>query len=248
MDIDFNTVADDFFVNMNLQTTLALPDGRETILQFCQAVQKQFPGMASLFQREGGEFSLEGDRESGRYQWLELHANRMSAGQFNPAALAEALHMHSWLLDRSSYFLGVGGLDVDCLDVTLGFNLDYQGNRDAIVAEALMGNSPLASLANEGRGKCIEFEPGIVFSLDDDCFLQARLAVETRCSSYQVRTGNFAPEPISVYFTVRRFPTPGMVMDVRSAFDDLAATCADIGQRIVVPQIVRPLAMAISAG
>lgn len=248
MDADFNTVADDFFVNLNLQTTLALPNGRETVLQFCQAVQKQFPGMTSLFHRDSGEFVLEGDREAGSYQWMELQTHRLSAGQFNPPTMDDAIHMHRWLLDRSVYFLGVDGMDVECLDVTLGFNLDYVGNRDSIVADVLMGPSPLAALSAEGIGRCVEFEPSIVFALDDDCYLQAKLSVETRCSSYQVRTGNYADEPISIYFTIRRYPAPGKVMDVRSTFAELSATCIDMACRVIVPQVVRPLAAAIAAG
>ena len=248
MDAEFNTVADDFFVNLNLQTTLALPDRRETVLQFCQAVQKQFPGMTGLFQRDSGEFALEGDRESGSYQWLELQSHRLSAGQFNPPTTAEAIGLHRWLLDRSVYFLGVGGLDVECLDVMFGFNLDYLGNRDGIVAEALMGGGPLAALASEGLGKCVEFEPGIVFALDSDCYLQVRLSVETRCNSYQVRTGNFADEPISVYFTVRRYPTPGQITDLTTTFEELATICRDIASRVIVPGIVQPIVSAIATG
>ncbi len=248
MDVDFNTVADDFFVNLNLQTTLALPDGRETVLQFCEAVQKQFPSMTCLFQRDSGEFVLESDREAGTYQWMELQSHRLSAGHFNPPEVGEAFGLHRWLLDRSVYFLGVGGLDVECLDVMLGFNLDYVGNRDGIVAEALIGNSPLVALVGEGLGKCVEFEPGIVFALDSDCYLQARLSLETRCSSYQIRTGNFADEPISVYFTVRHYPTPGKMTQLTSTFDELCEICLDVAGRIIIPQIVSPIAAAIATG
>jgi len=248
MDASFNTVADDFFVNMNFQTTLALPDGRETILQFCQAVQKQFPSMTCLFQRDSGEFVLEGDREAGSYQWMELHTHRLSAGYFNPPNCAAAFRLQRWLLERSVYYLGVGGLDVECLDVTFGFNLDYAGNRDSIVAEALAANSPLGGLTAEGLGRCIEFEPNIVFALDGDCQLQARISLETRCGSYEVRTGQFGEEPISIYFTVRRYPRVGKVTDPVAKFDEISVICRDTAARIIVPQIVRPIATAIAAG
>ena len=49
---DLSSVADDFFVNLNLQTAMALPNSRETVLHFCEAVQKQFGPMRSFFQRE----------------------------------------------------------------------------------------------------------------------------------------------------------------------------------------------------
>ena len=87
MDLDLSSLVDDFFVNMSLQTTLALPHTRETILHFCEAVQKEFPEMTSFFQREAEEYVLEGNRETGRYEWLELHPRRMTAGSFNPHVL-----------------------------------------------------------------------------------------------------------------------------------------------------------------
>ena len=110
--MDFTSAADDFFVNLDLQTTLALPDSRETILQFCEAVQKKFQGMASFYQRDSGQYVLEGDRDSGSYQWMELQSHQLSAGYFNPPDLPSAYELHSWLLDRVVYFLGIGGLDV----------------------------------------------------------------------------------------------------------------------------------------
>ena len=244
---DFSSVADEFFVNLNLQTTLALPSGRETVLHFFEAVQKEFSEMTSFYQRETGEFVLEGNRESGRYRWLELQTNRLSAGYFNPPSLAEAYRLHTWLLDRSVYFLGVSGMDVECLDVMFGFNLNFEGNRDAIVGQALLGGSPLAALANEANSKTVECEPSLVISLDDECYLQARLSLETRSSSYQVRTGQYDDEPISVYFTVRRYPQPGIVIRLKDSFARQCGFCEDLANRIIVPQIIQPIASAIAA-
>ena len=73
--MDFNTVADDFFVNFDFQTTLALPNSRESVLHFCEAIQKEFPDMTSFYQRETGEFVLEGNHDTGSYQWMEMQAN-----------------------------------------------------------------------------------------------------------------------------------------------------------------------------
>jgi len=243
---DFTNAADDFFLNLNVQTTLALPTNRETVLHFVEAVQKEFSEMTSFFQRETGEFVLEGNRDSGSYRWLELHSHRLTAGYFNPPTLAEGYRMHNWLLDRSIYFLGVSGLDIECLDAAFGFNLDYQGNRDAIVAQALHANSPLASFIGDGAAKIVECEPNIVISLDDDCYLQARMWIETRSSSYQVRTGEYDDEPISIYITVRRYSQPGSVIKLKESFDHQCKHCEDISTRIVVPQIIQPIAAAIA--
>jgi len=244
---DFSSAADDFFVNMNLQTNLALPTNRETLLQFYEAIQREFPSMTLLFQRETGESVLEANREQGHYHWMELHNNRLTCGNFNPQAAEEVYRLHHWLLEHSVYFLGIGGLDMELLDVMFGFNLDYNGNRDAIVAEALMGESALGSLAAETTTGCLECEPSMVVSLDENCYLQARVSLETRSSDYQVRTGRYENEPISVYFTVRRFPTPGKILSMSDSLTEQCGICEDICRRVVIPKIVHPLAVAIAS-
>lgn len=247
MSMDLRSVADDFFVNLNLQTTLQLPDNRETILHFCEAVQKEFNDMASFYQRDSGEFVLEGDRDSGSYQWMELQPRRLTAGFFNPPDVGMAYRMHRWILERSMYYLGVSGLDVECLDVLFGFNMDYVGNRDAIVAEALLGNSPLGALAAFGNTRPIECEPSLVIALEDDCYLQARLSLETRSSSYQVRTGHYEDEPISVYFTVRQYPRLAKVLDFQGSFARQCEVCEDLAQKAIIPNIIQPIATAIAS-
>lgn len=246
MATDFSNIADDFFVNLSLQTTLALPDSRETVLHFCEAMQKEFTDMTAFYQRESGEYVLEGDRDSGSYQWMELQTRRLSAGCFNPPDLQTAYKMHQWILDRSVYYLGICGLDVESLDVLLGFNLDYSGNRDAIVADALLSGSPLGAILS-GPAKPIECEPSFVISLDEECYLQARLSLETRSSSYQVRTGRYDDEPISVYFTVRRYPRVGRLMDFQDSYRRQCEVCEDLAQRLVIPNVIQPIASAIAS-
>ena len=244
---DYGSFADDFFVNLNLQTTLALPAGRETVLHFFEAVQKEFPEMTSFFQRETGEYTLEGNRDSGNYRWIELSPHRLAAGFFNPPNPAEAYRLHLWLLDRSVYYLGVSGLDVECLDIMFGWNMDFRGNRDAIVGQALLGGSPLAALAGEGNVKLLECEPSLVISLDEECYVQARLGMETRSNSFQVRTGQYDEDPISVYFTVRRYPRPGHVIRLKEHFTQQCKSCEDLVTRVVIPQVISPISQAISA-
>lgn len=244
---EFDAFSDDFFANMSLQTALPLPESRETILQFCEAVQKEFADMTTFYQRESGEFVLEGDRDSGSYRWMELESRRLSSGYFNPPDIEPAVHQHRWMLDRATYYLGVSYLDVDCLDVIFGFNLDYVGNRDAIVAEALLGGSPLGAFSDEAQLVPLGVEPSFILALDRDCYTQARVSLETRNSSYQVRTGNYEDEPISVYFTVRGYPRPGEKFDTKQAFDAQSRQAVDLTQRIVLPRVIRPIAAAIAS-
>ncbi|MDP6046415.1 MAG: hypothetical protein QGG25_12460, partial [Phycisphaerae bacterium] len=133
------------------------------------------------------------------------------------------------------------------LDVMFGFNLDYKGNRDEIVAKSLMGESAVGALAGETSTGCLECEPSMVIALDEDCYLQARVSLETRSSDYQVRTGRYDSEPISVYLTIRRMPTPGKIMNMSESLVEQCAICEDICRRIVIPKIVRPIAVAIAS-
>jgi hypothetical protein len=244
---EYAGITDDFFTNVDLQTTLALPRSRESVLHLCETVQKQFPTMTNLYQRDGGEHVLEGDRESGSYRWLELQARHLSAGYFNPPQLADAFGLHRWVLDSSIYFLGVSPLDVEALDVLFGFNMDYKGNRDAIVARALLAGSPLDAMASELSTRTTECEPNLVIALDEDCYMQARISVETRCNNYQVRTGEYDSEPISVYFTVRRYPRPGEVIDLKQSYDQQRRMCEDLVGRVVIPHIIEPITDAIAS-
>jgi hypothetical protein len=247
MSVDFSNVADDFFINVSVQTTLPLPSSRETILHFYEAVQKEFAAMTNFYQREGGEYVLEGDRDSGHYDWIELQSHNLASGSFNPDRLEAGYRFHRWLLERSVYYLGLGGLDVEALDVLFGFNLDFRGNRDAVVAQALLGGSSLGALAGEPLAKALEFEPSLVVSLDEACDLQARLSLETRSSSYQVRTGQYDDEPISVYFTIRSYPRPGRLPNLVESLERQSSLGEDLAERIVVPQIVQEIAAAIAA-
>lgn len=244
---DFAHVADDFFVNMELSTALELSGERETILQFFEAVQKQFPEMTSFFQRESGEYVLEGDRESGSYRWLELQPRHLTAGYFNPPRLEDGYKLHDWLLHRSVFFLGVSALDVEALDVIYGFNLDCKGNRDAVTTSALLPGSSLGAMVLDEGLTPIQFEPSVIVAVDPECSIQARLLLETRNSSYQVRTGRYEMEPISVYLTVRAYPRPEEVFNTRESFTRQCRTVEDLTERLVIPHVVQPIASAIAA-
>jgi hypothetical protein len=247
MNSGFASFSDDFFVNVDLHTALPLPQGRETVLQFFEAAQKQFADMAEFFQRESGEYVLEGDRNADSYRWVELEPRRLCSGCFNPPEPANAYQQHTWLLERSRYYLGVSHLDIESLDLVYGFNFDFTGNRDAIVWEALVAGSRLAALAQADNAVALNCEPSLVVALNPECSLQARLAVETRNSSYQVRSGNYEEEPISVYFTIRTYPRSGQRFEPTESLAKQAEVGEDLLTRVVLPKIIRPIASAIAA-
>jgi len=246
MSASIGNFSDDFFINVDLHTSLPLPQGRETVLQFCEAVQKQFPDLSDFYQRDGGEFVLEGDRMAGAYRWLELQTKRLSSGAYNPSDAEAAYAQHTWLLERSRYFLGVTPLDVESLDLVYGFNLDFTGNRDAIVGEALLSGSRLGAIVSETGALALNVEPNIVIAMDPECSLQVRLSIETHNSSFQVRTGHYDEEPISVYLAVRAYPHPQQRLEPAASLRRQAEVGEDLIDRVVIPKVVRPIASAIA--
>ena len=50
--IDYSALADDFYVNLNLNTEMTLPAQRETVLGFFERVQKAYPTMRNFYTRE----------------------------------------------------------------------------------------------------------------------------------------------------------------------------------------------------
>ena len=243
----YASVCDDFGVSAYLASKVELPTGRETVLHFFEAVQKQFPRMTEFEKRDGGEFALEEDRDGGSYRWATLDGRRLCSGFVNPPALDDADHQNERLLEMAPYHLGVSALDAEALDVVYYFDLVYAGNHDEVVAEALATGGPLESLSKTPAGRVLHHQPGMLMALDEGCQLQCRLSVETRTTAYQVRTGNFGESPISVYFTVRQFwgkqPFKTFVdgyRNQRRLIDELVA-------EHVLPHVVQPLARTIAA-
>ena len=61
----YSSLCDDFGVYVYINTKMELPNQRETVLHFFDAVQKSCPQMTDFDCKESGEFVLEEDREQG---------------------------------------------------------------------------------------------------------------------------------------------------------------------------------------
>jgi hypothetical protein len=243
----YTNEADDFYINMNLNTELELPTSRETVLHFFEQMRKGFPDLRNFYTREAGDLVLEGDKDAGQYRWVAIEARRLCSGHVDPDAPEDAYKQHEMVLELAPHLLTISLLDCEALDVTFGFDFTYTGNHDELVAEALGVGSGMDGLADLPGGRVINFEPTITMALDDTCRLQCRFSIETRTNAYQIRTGEFPEEQISVYFTVRQYWGNG---PERSFVDSFRRQCR-IGEEIVeekiIPRVVRPLAAAIAS-
>lgn len=243
----FSAFCDDFYVNMRLGSQLQLPHSRETVLHLFERVQKTFPKMTRFRKSENGDFNLEEDRSGQQYRWLSLENKRLAAGHVNPESIEEAMKLHTMVLEQAPYQLGISPVEIDYLDALFGFDLSFAGNHDEIIAESLMAESPLTCLGDEAGAKAIDFQPTVTMSLSDDCRLQARIDVVTRTNSYQVRTGDYSEDVISVYFILRRYWGDKPKEPLEAMFAQLTERAEQLCMTYVVPRILKPVSSAIAS-
>jgi hypothetical protein len=243
----YSAFCEDFYVNMRLGSQLSLPHSRETLLHLFERVQKGFPTMTRFRKTESGEFNLEEDRGGQSYRWMSLESKRLSSGHVNPGTVEESLKLHSLLLEMVPCHLGISPIEVDYLDVLFGFDLGFGGNHDEIIAESLFGESPLACLTEMPGSKAVDFQPTITVALSDDCRLQARIDVVTRTNSYQVRTGDYSDDAISVYLIVRRYWGDRPREPMEKLFVEMTEKAEQLCDSYIIPRVLRPISSAIAS-
>lgn len=243
---DYSSLCDDFYVNMNLGTEMELPNNRETVLHYFERIQKKYPTMRNFYCREKGDFVLEEDKDRGHYRWATIEQRRVCSGQVNPQSVGEALEQHKLVLELAPYMLSVSPLDCEALDLLVGFDFTYRGNHNQLVAEALGLSPALERLADIAGASIINHEPSITLALDEDCRTQCRLSIETRTNAYQVRTGDFPEEQLSVYLTARQYGSLGPDNTFVTALENLTQICHEMVDSHVIENVLRPLARAIA--
>lgn len=242
----YSSLCDDFYVNMNLSTEMELPTNRETILHFFERIQKKYPTMRNFYCREKGDFVLEEDKDQGQYRWSTIEARRVCSGQVNPQSIDEALEQHKLVLELAPYLLSVSPLDCEALDLLFGFDFTYRGNHNQLVAEALGLSPALERLVDVPGATVINYEPSVTLALDEECRVQCRLSLETRTNAYQVRTGDYPEEQLSVYLTARQYGSLGPDMTFVQALENLTQVCYEMVDSYVVEHVLRPLARTIA--
>lgn len=239
--------SDDFYVNLRLGSQMTLPNSRETLLHYFERLQRDFPGMTRFRKADSGDHNLEEDRGGAGYRWASVEAKRLAAGHVNPPSVAEAMRLHTLVLQCAPHYLGISPLEIDHMDVLFGFDLAYAGNHDEVVSEAMFGASPLGCLAGEEGAKPVDFQPSVTVALSEDCRLQARIDVVTRTNSYQVRTGDYSEDNISVYLILRRYWGDRPKEPMEKIALQLAEQAEDLAHRHVLPKIVRPISAVIAS-
>lgn len=242
----YGSLADDWYINMNLNTEMKLPDSRETLLGFFERVQKSYPEMSNFYTRPNGDLVLEEEKDEPSRRWLHLEDSCISSGRINPVDPDDAFGQHQTVLELVPYMLSVSPLDCEALDYVMGFDFDYRGNHDELVAEALSLGPSFDGMLEIPDSKVLHFSPSMTIALDENCRRWARLLIETRSTPYQVRRGNYSEDQISVYFTVRQYGSLSVGSSFENELAELRETCEELLNRSVIEQVLRPLAQAIS--
>lgn len=247
MPIPYDSLSDDFSVYMYVNSQSTLPNQRETVLHFFESIQKSFPGMCHFQARDQTDFVLEEERDQGPYRWVGLEAKRLGAGFVNPPTLESADQLHERILDLAPAHLNLIGLDCEALDVVFVFDFVYRGNHDEVVAEALGFYTVFESFLSQPKARIIGCEPVLMLALEDDLRLQCRLSVETRTTAYQVRTGQYGEDPISVYLTVRQYWNGRNRLSFVESYRRQRTICQELVDNYIVPSVITPLARVIEA-
>ena len=242
----YSSLSDDYYVNLNLNTEMELPQSRETVLHFFEQIQKHYPTMRNFYARERGEFVLEEEKDRGNYRWTAVENRRICSGYVNPESIEDALLQHERVLDLVPYSLSISPLDCESLNVMFGFDYTYRGNHNELLAEALGVVPAFEKLAEFEGATLICNEPTIQFALDEACRVQCRLSVETRTSAYHVRTREYPEEQLSVYLTARRYGSLDPGETYVSALTRLSEICRQLVDDYVVENVLHPLQQTIA--
>jgi hypothetical protein len=234
----------DFYVNQKVALKMDLPSRRETVLDMFDRVRRELPLMDRL-RRYEEELALESPDDSALYCWLALRKTSIRSGWVNPESLEEAYRLHRLILEVAPYYLSISPLDVSYMELVYGFDLPVEANRNEVVLEALLGDSPLQHVIDHPRETLLDMQPFLGFSLTGSGDLQAFVEVKTRTHLEEVAQGQYRREPISVYLTVRKHGPLRSIDEFAVAFGSLAGHLERLAEDRVIPHVVVPLHRAI---
>lgn len=246
--LSYNAVCDEFYVNARLFLKLDLEPSRETVLHFFEQLRRAYPRLTRMRRRDDGVLVLDEDPRSSqtrRFVRLEPHAVKFGVAQ--PTDLGQVAEFGELLLSAAPAHLSLSDLDYDYMELGFAFDLEYKGNHDELVADALFGDTLWLAALTDNGGQPIDCQPFLGVALGDDCERQVYLEIKGRTSTYEVRTGEFDAAPLSVYLTARRYWGGAHPPELVAVLRDLLALCDRYGSSGVVPYVVQPLASEIAS-
>ncbi len=240
---------DEFYVSNRLFLKLDLSLNRETLLHFFDVVRKEFHGLTRLRRREDGAVLLEEDAsDKASRRWIRVEPRVLRFGFFEPPSMEEVERFANFVLEQAPFHLTFSEIDYDHQELVYGFDLDYAGNHDQLIAETLFGEHPLASfIQGDQAAHVIDAQPYFGIALSPDCDLQAYVEVKSRTATYEVRTGSYEDQPLSVFLTIRKYWGYSNDCGLADGYHEMVGYADDLAASKIVPLIVNPLAQAIAS-
>jgi hypothetical protein len=169
-------------------------------------------------------------------------------GHFAPQLNDDFHALAPFILDQAPYHLGLGELDIDHMEVVMGFDLEYQGNHDQLLADTFWADHPLGALLHgTDAHHVIDAQPYLGIALSPDCDMQAYVDVKSRTGTYEIRTGDYESQSLGVFLTLRKYWGFGESGSLVEAHRQLAEKAEQLAAERVVPLLVNPLAQAIAS-
>ncbi len=249
MNDGFGAVCDDFYVSSRLFLKLEMSLEPEAVLHFFDRIRKEYPTLRKLRRREAGAFTLEdeADEHSSR-RWIRLDADSLRFGHFAPPDVDEVRRFGQLILAQAPYHMTFSELVYDHLELIYGFDLRYNGNHDQLVAETLCpDHAGSGFLFADQTAHIIDAQPYFGIALTPECDLQAYIEVKSRTTTFEMRSGNFEGEPISVFLTARKYWGLQGAAAPAEALPVLFDVAHELATEKVVPYFVNPLAAAIAS-
>lgn len=244
----FGTFCDEFYVASRLFFKLDLNPSREALLHFCEQVRRTFPSMTRFRRREDGVMILDEQQQqqNGR-RYLRLDTQALRLGHIDPSSRSAVSTFAEMILSHAPCHLSLSDLDYDYLEVVYGFDLEYAGNHDELLAETLLGDNPLSAALLGDDYRVIDCQPCLGVALSEDCGIQAYLEARARTSMQELRSAEYETQLLSIYLTMRCDFRDGAPGELCAVHRDLLRKGEEICTNRVVPQIVLRLREAIAS-
>lgn len=244
----FGALCDEFLINTRMFLKLELNPTRESTLHFFEQVRKTYPSLTRLRRRDDGGLVLEEDSEDGRgRRTVRLEQTAIKFSMSNPPSAAAARQFGQAILNHAPYALSLSELDLDYMDVVFSFELEYRGNHDELIADTFFPDNPLIRALSTDQTHVIDCQPFFGVSLAPDCETQAYVEIKGRTSTFELRTGEYEPAPLSVQLTLRRYWGSGELPAAAAVHQALLASGQQVAEERIVPHVVQPLAAAIAS-
>ncbi len=251
MATSYGALCSDFYVNCKLSVKMDLPAERETVLHLFDRVRKSEPSM-DRFRRYENELLLESSRRDAEYRYLSMRRTSVRSGHANPQDMADAYRFHRVILDVAPHYLTISPLDIDYVELMFGFDLECEGNHDAVVFEALFADTPMANLmrlpdsvADESQVKPLDVQPVFGAALNASGDLQAFYEVKTRTRNRRGQATRYQDEPLSIFLTLRKYGPVDHLSDIRAIFDTMKDQAETLATERLVPDLLTPIARQI---